>query len=128
MRSTAQAPTRELTPVLRRDHVSVDTFFSGGDDTYWRTRTPRQRNAEVIDWQRLRAEALEPLRAGLTARWRPFDYDAWEGLAAEPIVLGPAPVVLVEGAYSAGPWLADAIDLAVPLTLDLVIAAGTRLS
>ena len=54
----------------------------------------------------------------MTARWRPFDYESWQGLAADAITVEPARVVLVEGAYSPGPWLADLVDFAVLLTLD----------
>jgi hypothetical protein len=31
---------------------------------------------DVFDWQRLRAQALEPLLASQSARWRPFDFAA----------------------------------------------------
>lgn len=113
-KSTLAAATA---PLLDAAVIEVDTFFAGGDDAHWRSRTPRQRNAEVIDWARLRGEALEPLRAGRPARWHPFDYATWECLADTPIVLEPAPVVLVEGAYAAGPWLADRVDLTVLVTL-----------
>ena len=69
--------------------------------------------ARVIDWRRLRAEVLEPLRAGRPARFAPFDWAAYDGSPARPQTLGPAPVIVLEGVYSARPELADLVDLSV---------------
>src|SRR6478735_2113644 len=51
---------------------------------------------ELFAWTaRLRAQVLEPLERGATARYRPYDWDLRRfGPARE---LPPAPVVLVEG-------------------------------
>ncbi len=35
----------------------------------------------VIDWRRLRAEALEPIATGGVATWHPFDFAIGHGLA-----------------------------------------------
>jgi pantothenate kinase-related protein Tda10 len=37
----------EAAPLVDAAVIGADTFFSGGDDSYWRTRRPRERNAEV---------------------------------------------------------------------------------
>ena len=74
--------------------------------------------AWCIDWTRQRP-VLEALRDGRTARWHSYDWDAFDGrLAAEPTTAQPAPVVILEGAYSARPELADLLDLRVLLETD----------
>nr|WP_294691438.1 NTP transferase domain-containing protein [uncultured Friedmanniella sp.] len=74
--------------------------------------------ARAFDWRRLRAEALEPLRAGRPARYRPFAWGAGPtpDALADPRTLPPGPVVVVDGVYSARPELADLVDLAVLVT------------
>ena len=97
-----------------------------GDDFYRRT-LPRLAVAErkamsdatvvdaVIDWERLRAEALLPLRARESARFQPYDWDADDGRLAPPKIIPPADVIIVEGVYAARPELADLVDVAVYL-------------
>lgn len=72
----------------------------------------------VIDWARLRAEALLPLRAGRQAEFAPYDWEAGDGRLAEPQRLSPGPVVLVEGVYSGRRELADLVDLSVYVGVD----------
>jgi len=78
-----------------------------------------QRLNGVFDWARVRREALEPLRAGQPGRWYPFDFMSGLGeggtyrLKEQVTEVAPAPVILLEGAYSASPPLKDLIDLAV---------------
>jgi len=82
--------------------------------------------AEAIDWRRLRREAIEPLRAGRPALWYAFDFqagprsDGTYPLRQAPTELGPKAVVLLDGAYSARPELADVLSVSV-----LVEAAPT---
>ena len=66
---------------------------------------------QYFDWQRLRREALEPLRRGNPARFQRYDWNAnqlgsWAHVA-------PANVVIVEGVYSSRPELADLMNLRV---------------
>src|SRR3954463_8044587 len=57
--------------------IQSDDFYAAHvPDAEWDTRSPQERAADVIDWRRLRAEALEPLLAGRVARWHPFDFEA----------------------------------------------------
>lgn len=100
--------------------VQSDDFFAADiPDAAWDTRTVAERLRDCIDWRRLRREALEPLLAGETARWHPFDFvsglrpDGTYGMQEEPVTREPAPIILVDGAYSARPALGDLIDLAV---------------
>jgi uridine kinase len=99
--------------------VPTDDFYAAHvSDAEWQDRTPAERVANVIDWQRLRAEAIEPLVAGRTATWQPFDFDARRPdgtfpLATSRVTREPAAVILLEGAYSSRPELTDLIELSV---------------
>lgn len=70
-------------------------------------RTP----AANMDLARLRAEVLEPARAG-----RPFTtqaYSCQQGQYLPPVEWVPGALVLVEGSYSHHPSLADCYDLRI---------------
>ncbi|OLB51063.1 MAG: hypothetical protein AUF60_00795 [Gemmatimonadetes bacterium 13_1_20CM_69_28] len=121
--TVAEAVARAIDAVI----VPCDDFFAAGvSDAEWDRRTPAQRAADAIDWRRLKREALEPLRTGRPARWHAFDFsagprrDGTYPLQRTPTERGPKPVVLLDGAYSARPELADVVDLTV-----LVEAAPT---
>jgi uridine kinase len=47
------------------------------------------------------------------ASWRRFDWEAGRGLAESPTVRQPATVVILAGAYSARPELADLVSLSI---------------
>lgn len=67
-----------------------------------------------MDLARLRAEVLEPARAG-----QPFLYKAYscrEGAYLPPVACAPARLVLIEGSYSHHPSLAACYDLRVFVT------------
>jgi para-aminobenzoate synthetase len=68
--------------------------------------------AAYYDWRRLRAETLEPLRAGRVAAFKPFDWDRGHGLGAA-VTVRPEPVILLEGVFSAAPELSDLVDRSV---------------
>jgi uridine kinase len=74
--------------------VHTDDFFRSADAAQGERR-PLQ---SYYDWQRLRAQALEPLRARRGASFRRFDWDLGSGL---------------DGVFSASPELADQVDRAV---------------
>ena len=61
---------------------------------------------------RMRAEALEPLRAGREAVFRPYDWDAGAVSRARTRV-APSDLVLLEGVYSGAPELGDLVDRAI---------------
>jgi molybdenum cofactor guanylyltransferase len=105
-----------------------------GDDFYRQTLprlTVRQRETmsdgavvdAVIDWERLRAEALLPLRAGQLATFQPYDWYADDGRLAPPKIIPAADVIIVEGVYAARPELADLVDVAVYLGVDPEVRA-----
>ena len=64
----------------------------------WLARNPQP---ALLDWQRLRAEALEPLLAGKSARWHAFDFDAGlrpdgtYALSEQSVERQAAPVILL---------------------------------
>ena len=100
--------------------VPQDDFFAGEiPRREWEHRSAAERCRDVIDWARVRAEALEPLRAGNVARWRPFDFaagpraDGSYAVSEQCVERQSAPVIVLDGAYSASPALEDLVDLTV---------------
>ena len=96
--------------------IDGDDFYRGGDDAYWHARSPAEKVDLVIDWRRQRS-LLTKLSRGETARWRPYDWEADDGRLGEAISAGPAAVVILDGAYSARPELADLFALRALLDL-----------
>ena len=98
---------------------SGDFFAAEITATQWEARDAAERARDCIDWRRLRRDALEPLRAGRAAEWHPFDFAAGErpdgtyAMARDVVRREPAPVIIVDGAYSARPELADLIDVSI---------------
>jgi para-aminobenzoate synthetase len=108
--------------------VQSDDFFSAHiPDPEWDSRTVEEKFRDGINWRRLRTEALEPLLAGKTARWHPFDFvaglrpDGTYGLQTDYVECAPAPVIILEGAHSARPELADLVDLSVLVEAPLAV-------
>jgi uridine kinase len=105
--------------VLGAALIRTDDFYAANiSNAEWDRRSPREKVAAVIDWQRLRNQVLEPLLCGQPAQWHPFDFrgvrpDGTYPLHPEPTYCGPAAVIVLEGAYSSRPELADLITLAV---------------
>jgi para-aminobenzoate synthetase len=100
--------------------VPSDDFYSAHvTRAEWDALDPVGRAEGAIHWRRLRHEALEPLLARRSARWRRFDFEAGEQedgrypMRGDFSVLQPAPIILCDGAYSARPELADLVDLSV---------------
>lgn len=100
--------------------VQSDDFFAAEiAESGWGALTPAERARAAIDWRRLRAEALEPLRAGKPARWHAFDFDAGVrpdgtyAMRTDFVEREPSAVIVLDGAYSTRTELADMIDLAV---------------
>jgi molybdopterin-guanine dinucleotide biosynthesis protein A/uridine kinase len=77
--------------------------------------------ASIIDWRRLRDEALVPLSRRRTARYAPFDWEAYDGSLGPLKTRGAADVVIVDGVYSARPELADLVDIRVLLEVPVEV-------
>ena len=100
--------------------IPLDDFYAAHiPDQQWEAFTPEEKLEHVFDWEHLRRKAIEPLLRGETARWQAFDFEAGphpDGtypMQEEFKRLEPADVILIEGAYSASPPLANLIDLAI---------------
>ena len=100
--------------------IPLDDFFSAGiPDDQWDTFTAEEKLRNVFDWDRVRGRAVVPLLEGRLARWRAFDFqaglrpDGTYGMRPDFVEREPADVILIEGAYSASPALADVVDLAI---------------
>jgi uridine kinase len=85
--------------------IDGDDFYRGGTDAYWEALGPAEKVELAIDWERQRSLLLQ-LGRGEAVTWLPYDWDADDGRLGAPITAGPAPVVLLDGAYSARPELA----------------------
>lgn len=81
-----------------------------------------ERASDCLDWRRLRREVLEPLLGGSAATWHPFDFAAGQrpdgsyAMSAQTVLREPAPIVLLDGAYSARPELTDLVTVSILLT------------
>ncbi len=100
--------------------IPCDDFFAAEiPRAVWDTLTPTARAAAALDWRRLRTEALDPLLSGRPAQWHAFDFAAGEQpdgtylMRRDFVERKPCAVILLDGAYSTRPELADLIDLSV---------------
>jgi len=92
--------------ILRADH-----FFLPLNEYPAARLAPDQAYRLYFPWDRMRQEALIPLRCGQTARYQRYDWetdrlDQW-------VIVEPNEIVLVEGVYSARPEIRPLIDLAI---------------
>jgi uridine kinase len=97
--------------------IDGDDFYRGGDDAFWDACGAAAKVDLVIDWRRQRA-LLAQLARGEAVQWQPYDWDADDGRLRAPVSAAPAPVVILDGAYSARPELADLLQLRVLLRVD----------
>ncbi len=95
--------------VLHLDHF----FLRPEQRTKERLGTP----GGNVDYERFLEEVLVPIKKGVKElSYRPFDCHRQE--LAEPVLIRPSGVCLVEGSYSAHPALWDYCDLHVFLSID----------
>ncbi|MBQ8393790.1 MAG: hypothetical protein IJX51_08530 [Clostridia bacterium] len=90
------------------------------DDFFLR---PEQRTEERyaepggnMDRERLLSEVLSPLSEGRGTVYRPFDCKTMD--FADPVVIIPTPLTVIEGSYSMHPDLAHYYDLSLFLTVE----------
>lgn len=107
--------------------VEGDDFYAGGTDVDWGPRTVAEKVTDCINWRRLRTEAIEPLRSGRKAEWRPFNFETGVGLAAHTVSCEPAAVIVLDGAYSSRPELSSMLDLTVLVEAPNVAVRQQRL-
>ena len=101
----------QLCAVSGASLVHTDDFFLPREQI---TRKGDRRGGlgSYYDVARLRAEALEPLRAGHEAIFDIFDWDSGT-VSSEKARVEPHGLVVLEGVYSSAPLLADLVDKAV---------------
>ncbi|HJQ91655.1 MAG TPA: hypothetical protein VJ950_08100 [Acidimicrobiia bacterium] len=105
----------EVAPLVGAVVIDGDDFYSGGTAATWDAMSAAEKANHCVDWRRQRP-VLEKLAIGVAATWHPYDWEADNGsLAATPVVCEPAPVIILDGVYSARPELADLFDLRVLL-------------
>lgn len=92
--------------------IDGDDFYAGGTDACWAAMGPGEKVECVIDWRRQR-DVLENLRRRQPATWRPYDWESDDGSFGPPVSGGPADIVILDGAFSARPELADLLTLRV---------------
>ena len=92
--------------------VHTDDFFRSSPTPPPPTAAGRLALRGYYDWRRLRAQALEPLRARRAVTFRRFDWERGRGLDGT-VAVQPSDLVLVEGVFSAAPELCDLVDRSV---------------
>ncbi|CAN5158040.1 hypothetical protein BH09PAT1_BH09PAT1_2310 [soil metagenome] len=102
---------KELAKRLGGIEIIADDFWAGGSNEEWDKKRPKERAETAIDWKRIRSEVLEPLLAGKSASWQPFDWKAGHGLSQDMLHSDPKPLIVLDGAYSTRPELQDIIDV-----------------
>ncbi len=93
--------------------INTDDFWSGGSDEEWEAKDPQTRADRAIDWQRLKREVIEPFLSAAVVQYFPFNFQDGSGLSASPIVVQPADIIILDGAYSSRPELEDLIDFSI---------------
>ncbi len=91
--------------------VRCDDFYRPLIDAQYSRLTPEEAYENYFDWQRLRDEALIPLRGGKSARYRRYDWST--DRIAEWIEVESREIVLVEGVFSTRPELRPLLDVAI---------------
>ncbi len=99
--------------------IPLDDFFSADiPDRQWDKFSVGEKLKNVFNWKKLRECAIEPLLKGNCAKWYPFDFeskrpDGTFQLQTNRIEQKPSNVILIDGAYSASPEIANLIDLTI---------------
>jgi len=93
--------------------IPSDDFYRDLDEQRRWDLTPAEGVELYFDWQRLRDEALLPLRAGEAAHYQPFSWVPGGGLSDHVVTISRARIIIVEGVYASRPEFAGLIDLSV---------------
>ncbi|MDR0952025.1 MAG: uridine kinase [Oscillospiraceae bacterium] len=92
--------------------LPIDDFFLRPEQ---RTAARLAEPGGNIDYERFRSEVLEPLKTGEPFSYRPYDCHAQK--LAEPVLVEPTLLTVVEGSYSLHPYFDGFYTLSVFLTL-----------
>jgi uridine kinase len=102
-------------PILAPKAPSTPAVRPGGSTaltTAARQSPAQPALAQYYDWRRIRAQALDPLKAGHRATFRQFDWGRGRGLDRS-VTVEPAALIVLEGVLSAAPELSDLVDRSV---------------
>jgi uridine kinase len=110
--------SRQLADELDAVVIEQDDFYTGGSLEDWAKKGSQTKAGEVMDWKRVREEALIPLIEGRAAKWHPFNWENFpdigkKELSHETITCQPKDTIILDGAYSSRPELQDIIDVSV---------------
>ncbi len=86
----------------------MDDFFLRPEQ---RTRERLDRIGGNVDYERFRAEVLEPLKTGQLFSYHPFDCST--GRLGDPVPAEPKRINIIEGSYSHHPYFGDPYDLKI---------------
>jgi uridine kinase len=103
---------RSLSVKLGAAVVPCDDFYRDEPEEVRLAYDAAEGVRRYFDWERMATEAVLPLRTNMVATYRPFDWQAGRGLGNE-VTIEPAPILILEGVYSARPELRSHLDLAV---------------
>ncbi|HSJ84382.1 MAG TPA: hypothetical protein VLA91_11245 [Acidimicrobiia bacterium] len=93
--------------------IDGDDFYAGGTAAEWDAMSAAEKADHCIAWRR-QLPVLEALARGEPGSWHRYDWDVDDGrLVEQDTLCRPAPVVILEGVYSARPELSDLFDLRV---------------
>jgi uridine kinase len=119
---------RMLTDELPTARLPMDDFFAAQiPDHHWDQFSVKERFEKCFDWKRIREDALIPLRAKRSAKWYAFDFvtglreDGTYGMEAEPKILEPVEIILIDGNFSASPFLSDLVDFSILINVPIEI-------
>jgi para-aminobenzoate synthetase len=118
---------KEIADTLNSVIIPLDDFFSANiPDSKWDYFTIEEKLEKVFDWNRLRKSALEPLLSKKRASWKAFDSesgvqnDGTYKMKQEFVTREPGDVIVLEGAYSSSPKIADLLRFTV--LLDVLVS------
>ena len=98
---------------LNCDVIHMDSFFLRPEQ---RTKERYEMPGGNVDYERLQAEVMEPLKKGQPFCYRPFLCSTQQ--LGEPIAVKETNVIILEGSYSCHPFLWEQTDLHIFLTVD----------
>lgn len=100
--------------------IPCDDFFSVHvTDLEWNKMPANARADSCLNWRRLKAEALIPLKEGRPAKWKALDFESGQqadgtySLKDSFEVAEPKRLIVLEGAFASRAELRDEIDFAV---------------
>ncbi len=102
---------RKLGMLTNATVVSGDDFYRVLDEHERDKLDAQSGYLQYFDWQRLLSQVLKPIREGLAASYKQYDWDL--NTLSDTIEVASSGVIVVEGVYSCRPELREFYDLAV---------------